>query len=385
MKYVIADGHLADIQRKAEKVGRKCKALGLPFVFEVQDETAIEGRSDDGSKVLYPAHWVEVEGVAKINGWTFVAKIEHTETGNLLMCAPDMSCPERYRTAEPICEHCGTRHWRKETFVVVNGDGEYRQVGRNCLALYTGGLDASVCVEMSLLAQDCETGNVVGSGFEYGFRLEHMVASCLYHIGQIGYDRDRLCALVEDALCSCRIKGNVPAVKCYEEMFKAKADEIVATAKNLEEVSDYLANVKVVFSSEVVPFKRLFLVASYVYRFVKDEMKAKATAKKALSSSHVGEVGQRVEFKVKVVDGQAFRVLYTKEHYYGYNGCSTTYVVEFVDVDGNVFVWSASNTLDICEAVDDGATELTLVGTVKAHSEYKGVKQTVVQRVKVKA
>ena len=54
----------------------------------------------------------------------------------------------------------------------------------------------------------------------------------------------------------------------------------------------------------------------------------------------------------------------------------TTFLYRFVDDAGNVFVWKASGAYNVFDGV-------TIKGTVKDHSEYQGVKQTVLTRCKI--
>jgi len=387
MKYTIADQYLDNLAKKATRIQKKCASLGLPFAFEIQEPTAIEWFEEvcGGTAIKHSvlAHVVEVSGVAKINGWQLIGKIEHTHEGNLLFSAPDVAIPESYRDAKPYCEHCGTLRVRKETFVIRNEEGEYKQVGRSCLKLYTNGLDAEACASYASIAHEImQLDHVHGIGGVLCHELTHMVAACYHHLSELGYDKEKLSYLVDDSLFACQIKGNVWATDCYDAN-KDKVDAIIASARALKDVDGYLENVRIVFADEYVAANRIMLVASYVYRFVKDAFKAKATAKKAVSSNWVGNVGERISFKVKVVDGQAYRVLYTKSVRINYYVTSETDVVELIDVDGNVYKWAASNLFEIAQAVENGAEELTIKATVKEHAKYKGIKQTVITRARL--
>lgn len=386
MKYTIADQYLDNLAKKVTRIQKKCASLGLPFSFEVLEPTTIdwvENVAGVAIKRSILAHVVEVSGVAKINGWQLIGKIEHTDAGNLLFGTPDVEFPEAYRDAKPYCEHCGVHRFRKETFVIRNEAGEYKQVGRSCLMLYTNGMNAEACAEYASIAHEIEEmDHVAGTGWEPCSSLAEMVASCYEHINEFGYDKQKLLCYVPDSLYTCKIPFNVWASDSYKK-FKEQTDAIIASARALENVSDYLANVKVAFAADFVCDKHLILVASYVYRCIKDAIKAKATAKKAADSNWVGNVGERVSFTVKVVDGNAYRVLFAKEHYVNRYVTALTTVVEFIDENGNVLKWDASNLSEIDEAVSNGAETLTIKATVKAHDEYKGVKQTVITRARL--
>src|SRR5271157_1271365 len=70
----------------------------------------------------------------KIDGWNFVATIDHThETGNLIRSLPNKTVPEEFRTSTPICQHCNVNRYRRNTYVLRSDDGVIKQVGKTCL------------------------------------------------------------------------------------------------------------------------------------------------------------------------------------------------------------------------------------------------------------
>ena len=89
---------------------------------------------------------------------------------------------------------------------------------------------------------------------------------------------------------------------------------------------------------------------------------------------HVGKVGEKLIRKVKL----AFTAIFeTNFHAKGYWTSNTNYLHKFVDEAGNVFVWKTTLFLDL-----DRNQEVIIKGTIKAHDEYDGVKQTVLTRCK---
>lgn len=80
-----------------------------------------------------------------------------------------------------------------------------------------------------------------------------------------------------------------------------------------------------------------------------------------------GSVKDKVSLTVKLTRRGSYETLY-----------GVTYVYTFEDVEGHQLVWKTGTWLE----QEEGA-EVTLSGTVKAHSEYKGIKQTELTRCKV--
>jgi hypothetical protein len=105
----------------------------------------------------------------------------------------------------------------------------------------------------------------------------------------------------------------------------------------------------------------------------RNDIRETVWAKIPETSKHVGNVGDKVEVEVTHTHTGSF------ESGFGHNGyyTVTTYVHTFKDADGNVFVWKTSSVSGF-----ENET-FRIKGTVKAHDEYRGVKQTVLTRCKV--
>lgn len=89
---------------------------------------------------------------------------------------------------------------------------------------------------------------------------------------------------------------------------------------------------------------------------------------KKAASEYVGEIGTRQDFELKCNFITSF---------VGYYG--TNWLFIFEDKDENTFKYLGSSCLE----VEQGQT-CVLTGTIKAHDEYKGEKQTVINRPKLK-
>jgi hypothetical protein len=85
-------------------------------------------------------------------------------------------------------------------------------------------------------------------------------------------------------------------------------------------------------------------------------------------SQYVGTVGEKI----------TVTAVYEHCAYYD-TQFGTTWVHTFLTADGDILVWKTSNSLMAIQ-VDD---QVTLTGTVKEHSEYRGKKQTILTRCKV--
>ena len=88
------------------------------------------------------------------------------------------------------------------------------------------------------------------------------------------------------------------------------------------------------------------------------------------ADEYVGKVGEKLK-DMKVT----FTNCYKFDDYYG-----VTYFVEFVDEQDHCLVWKTNKGAVTGFEVGD---KFVLSGTVEAHDEYKGTKQTMITRAKL--
>ena len=133
--------------------------------------------------------------------------------------------------------------------------------------------------------------------------------------------------------------------------------------------NNYMHNLKVVCASKYISAKNAGLAVSLFPTWNKDlEYQKKQEAKRNAdaASNHVGEIGQRITFKIA-----SATCLTSWETEWG-----ITKLFKIVDCSGNVFTWKTGAFIDF-EKVE------TITGTIKAHNEFRDCKQTELTRCKV--
>ena len=113
----------------------------------------------------------------------------------------------------------------------------------------------------------------------------------------------------------------------------------------------------------------IFKYDDYGWLVVKDDASNIIEALQPKTGEYVGTVGSKIKVTVTVTN-----VFENALYLYGHSRYTYKHIMK--SDDGNVFVW---NTSTACYNV--GHT-MTLVGTVKAHEEYRGVRQTILTRCK---
>lgn len=387
--YKIPVENIEALRAKAEHIAKKAKRYGVSVHYaEIGEEYHEETKQ--GRKECHKYIICEVEGVARVNGWEFSGVIEHTPQGNIIRAINGAEVPARFTDCPPYCEHCKTTRRRKDTYMVKNTTtGEIKQIGKTCLKEYTGGLSLEA---VALVLQWVNTAE----GFTY-YTGEHIPQ---YNVVELagyfaeavriyGYrNSDHPHPTKEQGFDFYRLETGRAGYQEGEELRKernrtgfdpsniapAYIEEALQWARTSEGTDNYRLNIKAVANMEYCDSKHFGLLAS-IFGVYPRELKREADRKEqeekharaVQTSEHLGEVGEKITAKVETA-----RVLTSWETQWG-----TTAIYGFTTEAGQVLTWKTSTGLH-CDITKVKA----ITGTVKAHTEYKGVKQTELTRVK---
>jgi len=397
--YTIPVPRFWELEEKIGKLNKRAAKLNLPTItYTVLDtENRAAGVDDFGREMFVQWYTVEVNGVTpKFAGWTFAATLDQLDGGNSIRKVPGTpEAPEAYRTSKPTCDHCGLDRRRTATFLVYNEQGEWKQLGRQCIADFLGGADPhSIAAALTFLLELDDFGSDGDSdGFGGGggyvartsiFSLLSWSAATIRQFGWMSRTEAK-----ND--WSGRALATADRINNFFEAHTAKQreewhidspnddDNLLAFATlqhwNADAASnDYTHNVKLVLSQGLVEPKQygiaISAVASY-NRYLGKVAERKATeSRKAVVTAHVGTVGVR-----QVIEDVEVIGCVAREGDYG-----MTTIVNFLDAEGQSLTWFASG--DKTEEFKLSST-ITVLATVKKHSEYNGRKQTVLNRVTI--
>ncbi len=379
-----------------EVLGERVVPAQVRVVPGVEDEFGRERPAE----VLVPGYVVKIIKVSgqapKLGGWSFVAVLQHEEAGNIIRHVPgteELKVSLDMRTAPPYCGHCKTVRRRNDTYVVAHDDGRQLQIGRNCLKDFTGHDSPEAIARWAeLLAAFKESQEDDGSGGEgsggagenHAEILDFLVyVACAIRVTGEWLSRTKAREF-SNRLATADVAWNIRfpskseiargeplpkpteadaaraarALKVAEDFFEAED----AAGRQLE---DYTHNLRITVECKSVSHRSSGLAASLIAfseRLIGQEMERR----KAATSAHQGTVGQRETFQLSVI-----RIIDIDSQY------GTTHLHILQDAAGNRFKWKASR-----ECLDVGAT-YAVKGTVKAHEEYKEIKQTALSRCKV--
>lgn len=389
--YLIPSSNLSHFKEKFAKLQRKASRIGveIPSYSIIKEELVTQFKQNAENPLGQPEkftvllHSVVIHtGKVIVNGFEFIASIEHTEEGNLIRSHSEETVPTVYRTAKSNCDHCNMNRRRNDTFVLQNtNDSSFMQVGRNCLADFLGrdGEDFARRAEFTFDAN--ELAEASEGGGEGGPRYDHLdlylsyVAEAIATCGWVSKGMSQKNGNQSTAYLALDVMYPPRDMNKNELPFRTPTDKSVSVAKdaitwaeNLSdsevEGSDYLNNIRVIARRGIVDARQYGFAASIVssYQRMLGELVAKQrNANKP--SEYVGAVGDKLTVEVTVDK------VVTCEGMYG-----TTYLHMFTDGNGNRLTWFASSG-----ALETGKT-VKIKGTIKKLEEYKGTKQTIMTR-----
>jgi hypothetical protein len=133
-----------------------------------------------------------------------------------------------------------------------------------------------------------------------------------------------------------------------------------------------MSNAIVAWKDEYPEYRDLALILSLLAMYFKD-IQEKERIKNQPVTNYVGNVGEKITLKVA-----SYRFLYEKDNTNYGRYAAPTDVYQVNDDKGNIFIIETTR-----ENIDDTWVGKTIEGKIKAQREYKGTKQTVINRAKL--
>ncbi len=405
--YRVPEGNIEALNLRVEKLNRRAKrlkldALVLATVGEAFEERTKRSETIDWSSgrpgvTTYLVRFVLVTLTGKsprVNGWAMAATIQHEEGGNLLRTVPgfETMLPLVYRNVDPLCDHCHTGRTRKDTYVLQSEAGEWKQVGRSCLADFLRSENAGALAEYAemLAGLDEELSDFEDEEFGGGHQKQYwktltvlaQVACCVRADGWCSRGEARASfvpktATVDQAL-SCfddKLWAKLSAADQEKltptDADREKAGAAITWAQDLpvDVTSYYMWNIRVVSQRENVSHREAGLAGSIISaynRFLEQEMDRKYELDHP--SEWFGEIKKREIFTLTVMGLRDIQSDF---------GSST--LVSFRDPAGNRAKWFCSG-----EAIGfEVGTNYVVKATVKQHELYRSSKQTLLSRVAI--
>lgn len=364
------------LQAQLDKLSKKALKLGAePMRLEVLSSTT-EPVSQDFVRTYYQ---VMLVGTApKIGSWEVITRIDHdvdrSGKSNIVHKFPQVTLDPKWFNAPSDCHHCNRSRWRRDTYILRNNDGSEIQVGRTCLQDFTGINPDKILAALEILRKLTSWINEYDNTYQATNRwlsTKRFIAWVVATADKFGW--------VSAATARSRNDGTVPTAQtALNEIFYAdkmppawsptdehvqKADVIMAWALTLDPANDFIHNLVTNIKNEYMDIGMANTVGAVVGMYQRDVGTKKADT---ANSNYVGKINERIQTEVTVLANTVYQGSY-----------GTSSAIRMIDTAGNCLVtFSTGNFNPQVGAV------IRITGTVRKHQEFKGVKQTVLNRVK---
>jgi hypothetical protein len=367
---------IAKFSKRAQKLCGE-SITPVPFSYEMVD--AGNGEQIKVIEVLLDCI------IPKINGWEFLARIDHAnkELGNIIRTMPGKSVDSHFQTVGPVCQHCNVNRFRRDTFVVQHEDTkEIKQVGSTCLKDFLGHDSPEKIAKLAeLLGYAVESSrgftNFTGEDRRY-INLEVYLAYVAQSIRERGYFYSRTAARERGGEATADLAASFMNFE-YKSHTKTPTEDDFALAASAIEwaqnvgdgeyngvpMNDYMHNIKVIAASGCCEYRSLGFAASIVNGYLRERRANEGRTERPVSN-HIGSIDERL---VVVCTLHTVREIETQ---YG-----VSVLHQFVTDAGDVIKIFTNKKLG------EAGAKVKLRGTVKKHDEYRGVKQTILNRPRV--
>jgi len=411
------------LKSKLAEINKKATKWGLPEVkMEILKEEDVKVVKSVGLDEYKKRYTVKINGKSpQIDGYEFIAKIEHTDAGNLINISPNSSIkdlPTEYRNADAKCDVCNSKRERLNTFIIKDEkNNQLKTVGSGCLKRFlpidnvNKIIHYAEMLEQLRQLEDIEEddggsgGNERGSGSRNYFEVSELIKglALAYLVNGSRYISKKKSAEIADTTgeyieSTADLASNIlfyrPSVgeKDPDYINRARTmksdgdklgDEIIAWMKTHDfkadaerkpEMANYFNNLDVLSKSNTTNLKNLGylggLLASYLIN--KDMIKKKEDQAARKPSEYVGSIGEKITFEATLKKIAGY------ESAYGY-----VTIYKFEDDNSNKYTWFSSSDIGIEEN-----TKYKITATVKDHKQgdikYGGHKENIITRAKVK-
>ena len=383
MKYTIVTELVSRVEEKFKSFTKKFAKYGNG---EITFEKSESYYSEENKCYMTD---IEICGTYKVEGYEFIGTLEYvSEQGcNLIKkINPDVEVPTKYRTSTE-CDHCKTRRFRKHTVLLRNIEsGEFVQVGKSCVKDYLGcDIEDYARYIKWFESIDDYIQDMMPNQFSYAkpvYSVEEILLQTAERVKECGYiskaqaerayyEEDRRLDTTASVVLHIMLqtpngKGETIYPKYSVTDYATEyVKNVIDFIKTSDESNDYMYNLKVLFNLDFVNSDKIGMIVSAVGCYIREQYKnAEKKKREENPSKHISKVGDKLQFTATP------ELLTSYDTDYG-----VVRIYKFVS-NHNEIIWKTSSYLE-------PNCEITLKGTIKEHSEYKGVAQTVITRCRV--
>jgi hypothetical protein len=429
-------GCIKNATAQLTKLVKKCKKFGITEpTWKLSDEythTKQVSCSPDSAVDWSPdLQWYKIVSTQLVDlvidhqpihikgDWVLIA-VHSSKSGSISQLDASVIIPEEFLSGSRTCSHCNKNQYRKSHFIIHNkADGKWMQVGSTCLKDFLG-INPTTYLKMfeafrttfSILNED-RWGHGYPDKEEFiniAYPIRKLISQTLKVINKRGHvkatwedvedigmngcryyrkvrenEGDATCDFVTDYVTTPKKKdkehSQVDEVLKFWEKVKVETKEVKGhhlTNEGWETrmgqepkngFNKWLSDSQKLISSPNAlksDINKVCSAVNYVLTSKEKEAERLLKAQESASLKYVGKVGDRMTLDLTIV-----------KNYAGESEWGVYYITTLETKEKDQLVYKGSKDLG------DVGDSLTMVFTVKAHSDFRGAKQTTLSRPKV--
>lgn len=387
----VPDYLLPQVEAIIAKVNKRAAKLGVEGFTLVKGEPFDKDVSVDKSGLgIEPQRFVRMipctitgPTIKAPGGWSLAGRVDFEDGATVVNSKPGVELPKRFRTITPMCDHCRSDRQRNAVFVFNRAGDDYMQVGRSCLKDYLGHSPEAALWAASEFGGifddiDRELDEGAGGGNRRAqlVGLDEVMTAAAWAVREFGFvsrkaadDRGGAPTSIEVDAALFGKKEREDYLKRVTQADKDKAASVVAWIQSewgsKPDTSDYEYNAVELTGRRAVHMRRIGLLTSLVAAY--DRAHEEKIAREKRVNAHVGTVGKRQDFEATFAGSNAFDTAY-----------GTMWVARF-DTPAGVLVYKGGTPF--WPSTIKPGDRMKFKATIKEHDDYKGTKQTIIQRV----
>ena len=327
--------------------------------------------------------------VIRNGDWAFVGSLDAftDEDGRQVITANSVngeSIEGNFETDDAVrCDHCGHMRHRNRTYVVRNGEGEYKQVGSNCLQAFLGVRPTGLwALEQDVVDEKVWRRNT-GVGFNPNFMMVPTRSIVALGLAVSGGGKDYVGASYDTASLPTKLrvsdlllgKRNKVDVNVDPEEYLDDADKMIKDTV-FDNTEDYGRNMQTLLSQPMVPLSKVGFVVSVIPAFQRQFV----AKNKIMKEKAKGFLGEPKDVVTDIPNVTVEKVI-PFESNYGYHPV-TGHMYIMRTSDNKVIKWATTSNNEILTKVDVGSVINIGKLTVKKTGEAYGEDQTEVKNMK---
>ena len=396
-EFIVGWRGLLAIKSKVEKLQKKAKKWNVPCpelrILEEFEENIVKVNPFGVEEIVGKKKLTRLQMIGEvpyIEGYEFIAKIEHSPSGNIIHRVPNSSVeslPQILKHAEQNCDVCHQNRERFNTFILklVEEDrtrfpdknkGDLLMVGSSCLKRFLPPLSANALISFAKLIDEIRDaksyrgedhddfwkGETHPNALRYHFPTDTILLYVCYayvmnsnvFVSQkdASYpNKPSTASVAMDMIFDCRCEGwynkilrNNSEVKPNAEKLFASVKEWLKTkdwskdAERKPSMADFFHNLSIMASSETINYQNNRYVAQLLNSYLMDIRWSEKQSMTDVVKSHIGKVGEPITISLQFKKS----VFMPKTNTDTYE--STLYI--FVDRDGNDIKWWSSKKFE---------------------------------------